>query len=167
MMTIEMSIWFTRYGYAEVHPNLMSGAYPLDGDDVARLAFDGVEKTLNLCQDLEYPLGVRETVEFALREAGIEELRRPLVDFGNLPGEAIGEAAAQVMAWLDAGNRVYLHCRAGRQRSATVAAAVIAMREGVEPREALVRLAGRRLGAEPLPHQREDLLAWWASRVAG
>ena len=44
-------------------------------------------------------------------------------------------ATAQVNSWLDEGEVVYLHCRAGWQRSAAVAAGAIAIREGIEPEQ--------------------------------
>ncbi len=47
-----------------------------------------------------------------------------------------------VNGWLDEGHvRTYLHCRAGMQRSASVAAGVIALRDGVDIDEALRRVA--------------------------
>ena len=66
-----------------------------------------------------------------------------------------------VRAWLADGERVYVHCRAGMQRSATVAAAIVALQEGVEPLEALRRVRERNPRANPLDHQRQDLLRWW------
>jgi hypothetical protein len=41
---------------------------------------------------------------------------------------------------------------------------VITVREGVGIDEALARVRVMRRAAEPLPHQREDLLAWWRQR---
>ena len=52
------------------------------------------------------------------------------------------------------------------QRSATVAAAIVALREGVEPLEALDRVRMRNPRANPLSHQRRDLLRWWEKRTA-
>ena len=43
----------------------------------------------------------------------------------------------EVGRWLDAGERTYLHCRAGWQRSAAVAAGVVAVRAGIDIDEAL------------------------------
>ena len=60
---------------------------------------------------------------------------------------------------------MYLHCRAGWQRSATVAAAVIALREDLSLPQALAALRQRKPTAEPLPHQRADLLRWWRARA--
>lgn len=162
-----MSRWFRAYGFADVFDNLTVGAYPLDEEDVATLAHAGVRRVLNLTEDVEYPPGDRPAVADALAAAGIEERRLPLTDYGGLPPEAIEAAVEQVGAWLDEGARTYLHCRAGWQRSAAVAAAVVAVREGIEIDEALDYVQQRKPSADPLAHQRADLHRWWVARSDG
>jgi protein-tyrosine phosphatase len=160
-----MSAWFEQFGFAEVGPSLLMGAYPQDADDVAALRDAGVTAIFNLVQDAEYqkPDG-REACAAALAGAGISEERIELVDYGHLRADHIELAATTVLAWLHAGEHVYVHCRAGWQRSATVMAAIIALREGVFPGEALQRLRKRKPTANPLSHQLEDLLEWWQTR---
>jgi protein-tyrosine phosphatase len=160
----EVSRWFLSYGFAEVFDDLIVGAYPLDEDDVAALARAGVRRILNLTEDAEYRAGDRGAVEHALTAAGIEERRLSLTDYGGLPPEALEAAVQEVSAWLEEGARTYLHCRAGWQRSAAVAAAVVAVRAGVDIDEALEYVQRRKPSADPLPHQREDLRRWWAAR---
>jgi hypothetical protein len=152
---------------AEVSDDLFVGAYPLDEDDVATLAGLGVRRVLNLTEDTEYRPGDRRTVSRALMAAGIEEHRLSLTDYGGLPPDAIEAAVQEVNRWLDEGIRSYLHCRAGWQRSAAVAAGVVAVRAGLEIDEALAYVRERKPSADPLPHQREDLRRWWASRRTG
>jgi len=159
-----MSRWFRTYGYVPVLEHLVIGAYPLDAGDVEMLQWMGIDRVLNLVQDSEYTDGEREEVSGALLSLGIEERRVELVDHGDLPAEALEHASQQVLGWLDEGRRVYLHCRAGWQRSAAVAAAVIALRDGTDIAEALERVRQRKPSADPLPHQREDLLRWWNGR---
>ncbi|MDX6642238.1 MAG: histidinol-phosphate aminotransferase [Solirubrobacteraceae bacterium] len=159
-----MSEWFERFGFGAVGDGLLTGAYPLDAADVAELAAAGVDEVYNLCEDVEYDEGNRAAVEAALDAAGITERRLSLVDYGGLPAPALERATREVCAGLAAGHRVYLHCRAGWQRSAAVAAGVIALREGTSIGSALDRLRERRPAAEPLAHQATDLLAWWAGR---
>jgi protein-tyrosine phosphatase len=161
-----MSDWFERYGRAEVADGLVSGSYPCDAQDVAALRADGITRVLNLCEDLEYDEGEREAVEQALRDAGIREQRVTLVDYGRLLPDALEHAAREVAAWLDDGERVYVHCRAGWQRSAAVAAAALVVREHIEPDEALARIKRRKPSAEPLPHQLQDLRRWWRLRAS-
>jgi protein-tyrosine phosphatase len=161
-----MSGWFRSYGFADVLDGLVIGAYPLDRDDVAMLEWVGIDRILNLTEDAEYPPGDREAVIAALGEAGIEEQRVELVDFGGLPSEALEQAVAAVVSSLDEGKRTYLHCRAGWQRAAAVAAGAVALREGLDVDEAMALVQERKPTADPLPHQREDLRRWWDGRPA-
>lgn len=160
-----MSDWFEHFGYAEVGGDLVMGAYPQDRDDIAALAGAGITRILNLVQDVEYDPGAREVCVAALADAGIEEWRAELIDFGGLEAQRLESAAQMIMRWLDSGERVYVHCRAGWQRSATVVAAVISLVEGVTPRESLELLRERKPTAQPLDHQRADLLEWWERRA--
>ena len=161
-----MSNWFETYGYAEVYENLIVGAVPLDLRDVRTLRYLGIERVLNLVQDEEYQPGSRAIVGAALANSGIEEVRLSTVDYGGLTAELLDQSVATISNWLDEHNLVYLHCRAGWQRSATVAGAVIAAREDLDPDAALAVAQARKPSADPLPHQREDLRRWWADRRA-
>lgn len=162
-----MSTWFRIYGFADVLDTLFIGAYPLDSQDVAMLERIGVQRVLNLVEEEEYRAGEREEVTACYAEAGIVEERLELTDFSSIPSSDLDDAVGIVSAWLDQGVRVYIHCRAGWQRSAAVAAAVIAQREGIDVDEALAYVQRRKPSADPLPHQREDLRRWWSERVAG
>jgi protein-tyrosine phosphatase len=162
-----MSRWFDSYWFEEVFDDLMVGAYPLDHDDVDALVHAGVRRVLNLTEDVEYRPGDRQAVKRALAAAGIEERRLRLTDYGDLPPEVLEAAVHEVGAWLDEGARTYVHCRAGWQRSAAVAAGVVALRSGMEIDDALAYVQRRKPSADPLPHQREDLRRWWAARRDG
>jgi predicted protein tyrosine phosphatase len=160
-----VSRWFRSYSFAEVYDGLTIGAYPLDADDVKVLSWLSVAQVLNLVQDSEYERGQHEAVAAAYVTAGIEEERMDLVDFGHLPPEWLERAVGTVLGWLDADDGAsYVHCRAGWQRSAAVAAGVVAIREGLEIEGALEYVQRRKRSADPLPHQVRDLQAWWAAR---
>jgi protein-tyrosine phosphatase len=159
-----VSDWFERFGFAEVADDLLTGAYPLDAADVGELEGAGVTCVFNLCEDAEYEPGEREAVQAALAAAGIDERRVGVVDYGGLLPGALEQATDAVIAWLDSGERVYVHCRAGWQRSAAVAAGVVARRDGLEVDEALKRIRARKRTAEPLAHQVADLRRWWRER---
>jgi protein-tyrosine phosphatase len=159
-----VSDWFQVYGFDQVLDGLLVGAYPLDEPDVLMLERAGVTRVLNLVEDKEYGPGARAAVESALDRAGIEEYRLSLVDFGGLRPEDLEEAAQELNTWLDQGVHTYLHCRAGWQRSAAVAAAVVAVRSGIDIDEAISYVQARKPTADPLPRQRRDLRLWWDSR---
>ncbi len=163
-----MSDWFRTYGFADVHPELVIGAYPLDADDVAMISSLGVQRVLNLVEDAEYAPGQRDQIAALFQEAGIEEKRMKLIDYGHLPAEELEQAVEVVLGWLRDEQRCYVHCRAGWQRSAAVAAGAIALGEGIDIEAALDLVRQRKPSANPLPHQRADLLSWWHERgVAG
>jgi protein-tyrosine phosphatase len=160
-----VSTWFRTYGFANVYDGLVIGAYPLDAEDVGMLEWLRIERVLNLVEDEEYRLGEHEAVEAALEAVGIDEYRLGLIDYAGLPAASIEAAVEEVNAWLDDGVTTYIHCRAGWQRSAAVAAAVVAVRDGMSIDEALTYVQARKPSADPLPHQREDLRHWWATRT--
>jgi predicted protein tyrosine phosphatase len=159
-----MSNWFESYGFAEVFPELIIGAYPLDAEDVDALASSGVRRVLNLAQDAEYRPEQRHDVEAALARHGIEEVRLRVVDFGHLPTDALDRAVGTVVDWMDQCVRSYVHCRAGWQRSAAVAAGAVAVFNDVDVATALDWVRRNKSTADPLPHQRIDLLEWWLIR---
>jgi len=159
-----VSAWFRTYGFAGVHDRLVVGALPQDQDDVRMLSAMGVTRVLNLVEDTEYERGARRKLERALEDADIAESRLSTVDFGGLSPALLDAAVDEVNAWLDQGEVVYLHCRAGWQRSATVAAGVVSVRDDVTPDIALQRIQSIKPTADPLPHQREDLQRWWDAR---
>ena len=131
---------------------------------MATLASMRVERVLNLVEDQEYAPGHRALVEGALLDAGIEEERMSLTDFGRLPADRLEPAVQHVVGWLRHGRLCYVHCRAGWQRSAAVAAGAIAVVDGLGIDQALTYVEQRKPSADPLPHQREDLRRWWAER---
>ena len=159
-----MSNWFRVYGFADVLDNLLVGAYPLDQDDVSMLEWMKIERIFNLVRDEEYEPGERTLVHGALAVAGIEERRLGFEDYGRLPAPQLEQAVSEILDWLEHGHRVYLHCRAGWQRSAAVAAGVVAVSKGVEIAEAVELVRQRKPSADPLPQQRDDLFQWWAER---
>lgn len=136
----------------------------MDERDVALLASMGVRRVLNLAEDSEYRAGEREAVMQALAAAEIAEYRISMIDFGSLSGGALEEAVDLLDEWLAEGVRTYLHCRAGWQRSAAVAAGLVAVRDGIDIDSALDYVQTRKPSAEPLPHQRDDLRRWWKGR---
>ncbi len=161
-----MSQWFDAYGFAAVHDDLVIGAFPLDEHDVEHLAAISIERVLNLVEDTEYEPGRRFVIEAAYRDAGIEEHRMRLTDFGRLPADQLEAAVQTVVPWMEEGAVSYVHCRAGWQRSAAVAAGSVAVYEGVDIVTALDYVRRRKPSADPLPHQRDDLFAWWQARGA-
>lgn len=162
-----MSDWFDEYGFDPVDERLLVGSLPADGDDVDALAAAGVTRVLSLVRDAEYAIGEREAVTVAYARHGIEEVRLGTADFGHLLPGLLERGTDQLVAWIGEGETAYAHCRAGWQRSATVAAGTLARLHETSPAEGLRRVREGRPPARPLPHQVDDLLAWWSARAAG
>ncbi len=162
-----MSEWFLTFGLAAVDPErrLVIGAIPADHSDVGALSERGIDVVVNLCEDGEYPVGARIDVEAALGRAGIEEHRLPFTDHAGLGSTELDDAVAEVLRQLDSGRRVYLHCRAGQQRSAAVATGALALRDGVSLEDALGAIQQFKPDALPLEHQWLDLEVWYRQRT--
>lgn len=105
----------------------------------------------------------------ALREAGIETVVRltheappdaptgptvhahPMLDGPRNDAEAFAAAARTVVAALERGETTLVHCSAGASRSVSVAAAALAVHEGLDVREAFARVGAAREEADPHP----------------
>jgi protein-tyrosine phosphatase len=160
-----VSRWFQDYGLDRVDGRLLVGAVPRDGDDVRVLAELGVSRVVCLVADAEYGPGERDAVAAAYAAPGIDEARVPSEDFGGLSPATLEASSGAAEAALASGATVYLHCRAGWQRSVVTAAATLARTTDDPPEATLGRVVEARRGACPLPHQVDDLSAWWAGRA--
>ena len=87
-----------------------------------------------------------------------------LTDYGRLPADKLETAVDQVVRWMQEGELTYVHCRAGWQRSAAVAIGAVAVTDGLSLDAASAHVQRRKPSADPLPHQRDDLRAWWEGR---
>jgi len=106
-----------------VDPQLALGALPTRRE-LERLRDAGVGGIVNMCS--EFP-GHRET----MARCGIEQIHLPTVDFQS-PGLAdIDAAIAFIQRIRAAGAKVYVHCKAGRGRGATVAIAYLMQTRGL------------------------------------
>src|SRR6187549_527682 len=105
-----------RLNYSRIGDRLLAGAMPFRADHVAALRAEGVTAVVNLCQEREYWDGERDLIAAAYAEHGIAEHHLPVID------------AAVALA---GDHTVYVHCRGGRERSATVAVALLARLEGM------------------------------------
>ena len=96
----------------EVDDHLVLGALPL-ARHVPALAKLGVGAVVNTCDEYSGPSD-------AYAAHGIEQLWIPTVDFNAPLLEDIQRAVTFMSGHAAAGRRIYVHCKAGRARSATV-----------------------------------------------
>jgi atypical dual specificity phosphatase len=146
-----------KLNYSRLTDRLLAGAMPHAPDHVQQLDGEGVRHVINLCEEREYWQGERATVLAAYGAAGIVEHHLPVKDGATVPASVI-DAAVRASH----GGAVYVHCRGGRERSATVAAALLCASESISIDVALRRSKELRPIFQPLPWQVEALRAWAA-----
>ena len=145
-----------EFAYARLSLNLFGGRMPYTGEHVGLLAEEGVVAVVNLCQDREYWEGERDAVEAAYRETGIAEHRLAVTDGGTVPDHVLDAALAVTVS----GDQVYVHCRGGRERSAAVATALLAVELGLPADAALARAQRSWPVFDPLPWQLAKVRDW-------
>jgi atypical dual specificity phosphatase len=113
---------------AAIAPGLVLGQLPFSRD-VPTLAAEGVCAILNMCDEWKGPL-------VAYQAAGIVPLRVPVLDFTSPSTKQVESAIAFIVDNINAGRTIYLHCKAGRGRSATVALCYLMEACKLSPEEA-------------------------------
>ena len=116
-----------RHWWDWVNDNVLLGALP-SAKDVPRLKALGIGAVVNACGECAGPLS-------AYRRAEIEQLRLPLVDFLPPRLADVRLGVAFIHQQLVRGRKVYVHCKAGRGRSATIALCYL-LEKGQTPEEA-------------------------------
>ena len=144
-----------RLNYSRLNDALLAGAMPHAAEHVRSLDREGVRHVVNLCEEREYWEGERAIVLAAYDAAGIVEHHMPVKDGATVPAAVIDAAVV-----VSDGGAVYVHCRGGRERSATVAAALLSASEGISIDRALRRSQELRPTFRPLPWQVDALRAW-------
>ncbi|MFT5304013.1 MAG: atypical dual specificity phosphatase [Mariniblastus sp.] len=102
-----------RNWWDRVDDHIVLGAFPFAAD-VSKMAGEGVKGVVNTCE--EYPGPVEQ-----YEKHGIEQMRMPTIDFTHPSFEDVCKAVEFIDRHVAAGDSVYIHCKAGRARSATVA----------------------------------------------
>jgi atypical dual specificity phosphatase len=95
-----------------VDENVLLGALPTRAH-VALLQREGIGAVINTCREYRGPLE-------EYRAAGIDEFYVPICDFTPPTLEQARAAVEFMERQIAAGRKVYVHCKAGRGRSATL-----------------------------------------------
>lgn len=127
-----------RNWWDRVDDVVVLGAMPLRSD-VPGLAAAGVRGVVNTCQEYAGPQKEYTT-------AGIEQLRIPTTDFTPPSLNDVEKAVAFMNRFTSQGKSVYVHCKAGRARSATVVICWLIANRGLTPE------AAQQLLLEKRPH---------------
>lgn len=126
-----------------VDDDIVLGAFPF-ARDVKQMAAIGVKAVVNTCEEYCGP-----TDEYA--EHKIEQFRMPTVDFTHPSLKDVTEAVAFIESQVAKGHRIYIHCKAGRARSATVAICWLMKSRGITKEE------GQQILNKARPHINQHL----------
>ncbi len=145
----------------ELDGGLLYGRNPLTAKDVETLVEAGAKWVLDLREDHEWarPNRYGREAVAAFEWCGIKRDSVAIVDGGapsveqlDLTWKILSEALAQ--------GPVYIHCRAGIERTGAVIAAYLARRDGMSLEDTLARLDQPKAHLHPLPHQVEIARRW-------
>ena len=131
MVALTRREWWSR-----IDDSVIMGALPLPMQ-VGRLSRHGVRHVINMCDEYGGPWR-------SYRRFGIEQLRLPTPDYTPPTLENVRRALAFIRAHGDSRHPVYVHCKSGRGRSATVALCWLISEHGITPPEAEALLLKRR-----------------------
>ena len=120
---------------------------------VAQLHDLGVRRVINLCNEYAGPRA-------AYARHGIEQLRLPTPDFSPPTLDSVRQALALIEQAEAAQESVYLHCKAGRGRSATVAVCRLMQTNSISAEEAEARLRAIRPHVDRRLHRRPVVAAF-------
>lgn len=115
---------------------IILGALPFS-QDVSRLRSIGVTGVINMCIEYRGP-------EKQYHQQGMEQLWLPTVDFTPPSLEDVLRGVDFIDKHINAGGKVYVHCKAGRGRSATVVLCWLLRKRGLSPQQAAAYLTKQR-----------------------
>jgi atypical dual specificity phosphatase len=121
--TLKVRAWWSR-----VDDHVILGAVPFRSD-VDLLHSEGVAGVINTCHEYEGPRAEYERL-------GIDQLHLPTIDFTPPTLDDVTKGVEYIRRHAESGRTVYVHCKAGRARSATVVACWLIASRGISPDEA-------------------------------
>jgi ADP-ribosylglycohydrolase len=150
----------------EIAPSVFAGRAPIFRRDVWRLRSLGITHILDLREDHEWD-GPGRRGSSAIQEIdrlGLPRFQVAIKDMGTPSVRHLDQAVAFIDAALHLGGKVYVHCRAGVQRTGAIAAAWYAKQQGCSVDEAIELLRQRRPDLEPMVFQMKAARDWLARR---
>lgn len=130
-----------RHWWDQVDPNVIVGAFPF-ARDVPAMHEAGVRAVVNTCEEYAGP-------QTEYEKFGIEQFYMPTTDFTHPKLEDVERAVEFVQNHVDKDEKVYIHCKAGRARSATVALCWLMKYRGMTADEAQAKLLEARPHTNP------------------
>lgn len=149
-----------------VTPRLMAGRNPLSAQDVMWMKEQGITHILDLREAREWkPPRFGHLALQAIEEYGLKRLHLEVLDM-NAPKPETFDVACQFIeeALAQPETKVYVHCRAGMERTAAILIAYYAKTHNVSYDEALHELKKGRPILSPLPAQEKAARRWIENR---
>ncbi|MDB2687004.1 dual specificity protein phosphatase family protein [Mariniblastus sp.] len=137
----------------EIEAGLFLGAFP-SSSDISQLHSRGVRAIVNTCEE-----SVGHLEQY--RQLTIEQLRVPTVDFTEPTIEGIRQAIEFIDRNRNASDGIYVHCKSGRGRSATVVLCWLIKQHGQTPEEAQQRLSQLRGQVLSTLYRRKCVQQFW------
>ena len=125
-----------RPWWSRVNERIIIGALPFVSD-VADMRNEGVAAVVNMCEEYEGPIAAYEA-------SGIVQLRLRTVDFTSPSFADLQQGVDFIEKHTQSHQSVYVHCKAGRGRSATMVLCWLVAKEGMTPEDAFVFLKQQR-----------------------
>jgi len=135
-----------RNWWDKIDPLVLLGGYPF-ASDAQRLYDAGVRAVVNTCQEYCGPVS-------EYKRLGIDQFHMPTTDFTHPQLDDVQAAVEFVEKHVRRGEAVYIHCKAGRARSATVALCWLIKYRGLSPADAQKHLLTARAHVNPTVDQR-------------
>ena len=147
-----------RNWWDHIDSYVIVGAYPF-ARDVAAMRKEGVRAVVNTCEEYAGP-----QAEYSKNE--IEQFRMPTTDFTHPKLLDVQNAVEFVQGHVQKGHCVYIHCKAGRARSATVALCWLVKYRDMTPEEAQSVLLENRAHVNPHVHKRPVVQEFYRQLIA-
>ena len=147
---VKIRNWWDR-----IDPLVIVGAFPF-ARDAQGLYDEGVRAVVNTCEEYAGPQSEYDRL-------GIEQLRIPTTDFTHPRLQDVADAVEFVQRHVAAGDTVYIHCKAGRARSATVALCWLMKHRGMTPEQGQAKLLESRPHVNPRLTERPVIKQFAAS----
>lgn len=122
--------------WTEIDQDVVLGAVPFRRD-IGKMVQLGVKAIVNTCE--EFPGHTQ-----LYQELGIVQYHMPTIDFTHPTLQSVSEAVDFMQDQIAQGHRVYVHCKAGRARSATVVMCYLMAAHGMTPQQAQELLVEKR-----------------------
>jgi len=149
------------FDFSRAAPGILCGRNPLTAGDVSALQKAGVEHVLDLREDKEWdsPSRFGREAIAAMQWIGIERTKVTIVDTEALSPEDLDQTWSLLSEAGD-GHPLYVHCRAGIERTGSVIGAYVARQRGISFEDAISQLRQEGCSLHPLPHQAAAVQQW-------